>query len=93
MRGRIVALDLQFISLERAEPVRSDFYEGEPFLLMREPGEEGSFIYVAVPPDRLGEVEGISPLERMSVVGRVRRSAASLTGSPILDLIEFRRGR
>jgi hypothetical protein len=90
-RGRVVSWDLQFISLERAEKVRTDFYEGEPFLLARTSTSGSSFVYVAVPPDRLGELEGLIPLERIRVVGRIRTGAAALTGNPILDLLEFTR--
>lgn len=89
--GRVVSLSLQFISLERAEKVRTDFYEGEPFLLTRALSGERSFVYVAVPPDRLPEVEGITPLERINVVGRVRTVASKLTGNPVLELLDIYR--
>jgi hypothetical protein len=87
----VVTWDLQFISLERAERIRTDFFEGEPFLLTRPVEGEGPFVYVAVPPDRLDELEGLVALERISVTGRIRAGASALTGSPILDLIELRR--
>jgi hypothetical protein len=90
-RGRVVSWTLQFIALERAERVRTDFFEGEPYLLTRAGGADGIFVYVAVPPERLGDVQGLTPLERVRVVGRVRTGAAGLTGSPILDLVEIRR--
>ncbi len=90
-RGRVVSWDLQFVSLERAEKVRTDFYEGEPFLLARTSTSGSSFVYVAVPPERLPEVEGLIPLERINVVGRIRTGAAALTGNPILDLLELTR--
>lgn len=90
-RGRVVSWTLQFVSMERAEKIRTDFYEGEPFLLARTSTSGSSFVYVAVPPDRLGEVEGLIPLERVNVVGRIRTGAAALTGNPILDLIELTR--
>jgi hypothetical protein len=90
-RGRIVSWELQFVSLERAEKVRTDFYEGEPFLLARTATSGSSFVYVAVPPDRLGEVDGLIPLERIMVTGRIRTGAAALTGNPILDLLELTR--
>lgn len=90
-RGRVVSWALQFIALERAERVRTDFFEGEPYLLMRAGGAEGTFVYVAVPPERMDLVRGLTPLERVRVVGRVRTGAAGLTGSPILDLVELRR--
>ncbi len=90
-RGRVVSWDLQFVSLERAEKIRTDFYEGEPFLLTRTSTSAGAFVYVAVPPERLGELEGLVPLERIRVVGRIRTGAAALTGNPILDLLELTR--
>lgn len=90
--GRVVTWTVQFISLEEAERVRTDFFEGEPFLLTRYGGVDGPFVYVAVPPERLGEVSGLTPLERLSVTGRVRTAASSLTGTPILDLMTMSRG-
>ena len=90
-RGQVVSWELQFISQEEAERVRTDFYEGEPFLLTRAVSSDRAFIYVAIPPERLSEVDGLIPLERIRVVGRIRTGAASLTGSPILDLLELTR--
>lgn len=92
-RGRIVELELQFISLERAEQVRSDFYPGEPFLLTRALDEARTFVYIAVPEGRLAEVRSLAPLERILITGRARSGAAVFTGSPILDLLELMRAR
>jgi hypothetical protein len=91
--GRLVAWQLQFISLERAERVRTDFFEGEPFILARYGGAEGPFVYVAVPTDRLPEVQGLVPLEILSVTARVRTGASSLTGTPIVDLVSLEHKR
>jgi hypothetical protein len=91
--GRVVAWTIQFISLERAEAIRTDFFEGEPFLLARFGGQDGPYVYVAVPTDRLGEVQGLVPLERVDVTGRVRTGASALTGAPIIDLISIQRAR
>jgi hypothetical protein len=91
--GRVVSWALQFISLERAEEIRTDFRQGEPFLLSRFGGSEGPFVYVAVPPERLTEVQGLVPLERITVTARIRTGASSLTGTPIIDLITLERAR
>jgi hypothetical protein len=92
-RGRVVSWQLQFISLERAEKVRTDFFEGEPFLLTRFGGTDGAFVYVALSADRVQEFQGLVPLERLRVTGRVRTGASSLTGTPILDLVALERVR
>ena len=90
-RGELLQWDLQFISLERAEEIRTDFYANEPFLLTRMGDGDQGFVYVAVPPERLQEAQGLSPLERIRVVGRVRTGSARLTGSPILELLSLDR--
>ena len=90
-RGHVVSWDLNFVSREEAERVRTDFYEGEPFLLTRAATGERMFVYVAIPPERLQEIEGLVPLEGIRVVGRIRTGAAALTGNPILDLLELTR--
>ncbi len=90
-RGEVVQWDLQFISLERAEEIRTDFYVTEPFLLTRMGDSDQGFVYVAIPPERLGEAQGLSPLERIRVVGRIRTGSARLTGSPILELFSLDR--
>jgi hypothetical protein len=92
-RGRVVELELQFISVERAERVRTDFYEGEPFLLTRAVDGDRVFVYVAIPPEFVEEAERYTPLERLMVVGRVRTGAAELTGNPLLELLEVERAR
>lgn len=91
--GRVVAWTVQFISLERAEAVRTDFFEGEPFLLARFGGSDGPFVYIAIPTDRLSEVDGLVPLEELAVTGRIRTGASALTGAPIIDLIDIERSR
>ena len=92
-RGRVVTWDLQFISLERAESIRTDFFEGEPFLLTRFGDGNGPFVYVALPPDRVAELQGLAPLERIAVTGRVRTGASALTGTPIVDMLSWERAR
>jgi len=89
--GRVVSWTLLFISLERAEAVRTDFFEGEPFLLTRFGGTDGRFVYVALPTERIPEVGGLIPLELLRVTARIRKAASSLTGNPIVDLLALER--
>ena len=89
--GRVVSWTMQFISLERAEAVRTDFFEGEPFLLTKFGDAAGQFVYVALSTERLSEVRGLVPLELLRVTARVRKAASRLTGTPIVDLLAFER--
>jgi len=86
-RGRQVRWRLQFVSVEEAEPARTDFYEGEPFILARATEGEQGFVYVAVPPELLAEVSALRPLQVIDVLGRVRTGRSALMGVPVLDLI------
>lgn len=88
-RGRRVEWTLRFVTLQRAEAIRTDFYEGEPYFLANPPARGRDLVYVAVPPELLPAVEALSPLETIEVVARVR-TGRSQTGVPILDLIALR---
>jgi len=86
-RGRQVRWRVQFVSVERAEPAREDFYEGEPFILARATDGEQGFVYVAVPPELVVEAGSLRPLQMIEVLGRVRTGRSALMGVPVLDLI------
>jgi len=88
-RGRRVEWTLRYVALQRAEAVRRDFYEGEPYFLASPPSRTRDLVYVAVPPELLPAVESLTPLQTVDVVARVR-TGRSQTGVPILDLIAFR---
>jgi hypothetical protein len=86
-RGRQVRWRLQFVSVERAEPTREDFYEGEPFILARAMDGDQGFVYVAIPPELVAEAGSLRPLQVIEVLGSVRTGSSALMGVPILDLI------
>ncbi len=88
-RGRQVRWSVQFVSLERAEAVRTDFYEGEPFILARAPDPAHGFVYLAVPPELLSAAEELKPLEMIEVLARVRTGRSAIMGAPVLDLLAF----
>lgn len=95
-RGRRVRWTLQFVSLERAGEERTDFYEGEPFILARPapgaPEEEAAsgFVYLAVPQEMVARVQELQPLQTIDVLARVRTGRSALMGAPVLDLLELR---
>ncbi|WP_419939781.1 hypothetical protein [Candidatus Palauibacter sp.] len=78
---------VRFLSLERAEPERIDFYEGEPFLLARAPDPGDGLIYVAVPPELLAAAEKLRPLQTLDMLVKVRTGRSALLRVPILDLL------
>jgi len=89
-RGRRVEWTVQFVALQQAEPVRTDFYEGEPYFLARPPGGSRGVLYVAVPPELLPAVQKLGALQTVEIVARIRTGRSALMGVPILDLIALR---
>ncbi len=85
--GRTVRWSVQFISMGRAEPERTDFYEGEPFILARAPDPQDGFVYLAVPPELLGDVQELDALQMIDVLAQVRTGRSPLMGVPVLDLV------
>ncbi len=88
-RGRLVEWTVQFIAIQEAERFRTDLRLGEPFMLTRGPGDDPGFVYVAVPPEHRAAVDRLSPLQRIRILGRIRTARSSLTGAPVLDLLEI----
>lgn len=85
--GRRVRWTVKYYSLERAEPVRTDFYEGEPFMLAAAPDPAEGMVYIAIPPELVSEIERLRPLQTVEVLARVRTGRSSVMGRPVLDLI------
>lgn len=88
-RGRLVEWTLQFITVQEAERFRTDFIEGETFMLTRGPGDDPGFVYVVVGADMMERVRSLSPLEQVRVLARVRTARSALTGAPVLDLLDI----
>lgn len=85
-RGKLVRWDVEVISLQNADPLRSDLAADEPYLLVRGPGTESSLLYVAVPGYMMGAVRALPPLARITMVARVRTGRSEPVGIPVLDL-------
>jgi len=88
-RGALVRWRVQIVSLQRAERARTDFEEGEPFLLARGAAGDAGFVYLAVPEGLVERAEGLEPLEYVTIVGRVRTGRSAQVGSPVIDLTDI----
>jgi hypothetical protein len=88
-RGALVRWRVQIVSLQRAERARTDFEEGEPFLLARGAAGDAGFVYLAVPETLVQQAEALEPLEYVTVVGRVRTGRSAQVGSPVIDLTDI----
>jgi SH3-like domain-containing protein len=88
-RGKVLRWTIQFISLQTADELRSDFAPGQRYILARGPAPEYAFVYVTVPPNKLEEVAGLRPLASVTVLARVRSGRSAYLANPILDLLDI----
>lgn len=85
-RGKLVRWDVEAVSLQVADALRTDLRTGEHYLLALGPGAEKTLLYIAVPPLLLAAVRSLSPLAPVTVTARVRNGRSEPAGVPILDL-------
>ncbi|MFI5206462.1 MAG: hypothetical protein ACHQU8_01900 [Gemmatimonadales bacterium] len=88
-RGRLLRWTIQFLSLQTADELRSDFQPGQRYILARGPAPEYAFVYIIVPPERLAEVQKLEPLASVQIVARVVNGRSQYLANPILELVEL----
>jgi len=86
-RGAIVRWDVEFMAIQKADPLRRDLRPGESYILARGPAEESGLLYIAIPPALLGEMERVKPLDVITITARIRVGRSEPAGVPVLDLI------
>jgi SH3-like domain-containing protein len=89
-RGVVVRWNVQVLSpIQRADPLRRELAENEPYVIARGPDGESALLYLAIPPSMLDAVGAISPLSSVVITARVRTGRSSPVGVPILDLVSI----
>lgn len=85
-KGKLVRWKVEILALQRADALRRDLADGEPYLLARGPVGENAMLYLAVPPMLLNDARAISPLTVVQITARVRNGRSAPTNVPILDV-------
>jgi hypothetical protein len=89
-RGVIVRWNVQVLSpIQRADVLRRELAENEPYVIARGPDSESALLYLAIPPSMVDAVSAIAPLTSAVVTARIRTGRSSPVGVPILDLISI----
>jgi hypothetical protein len=87
--GKLIEWTLQYLTTQVADELRSEIPEGQRYILARGPLPEAGFVYVTFPESRLPEIERLSPLAQLVVIGRVRVARSKYLGNPILELVDM----
>jgi hypothetical protein len=85
-KGKVLRWTIQFIALQTADELRSDFALGQHYILARGPAPEYAFIYIIVPPDKVDEVSRLRPLDTLTVLAAVKSGRSAYLANPILEL-------
>lgn len=88
-RGRLLRWTIQFLALQTADELRSDFIPGQRYILARGPSPEYAFVYILVPTDLIPAVERLAALASVTVLARVRNGRSAFLANPILELVEL----
>ncbi|HEX4573915.1 MAG TPA: hypothetical protein VH158_02195 [Gemmatimonadales bacterium] len=87
--GQLLRWTLQFLSLQKADELRSDIPLGATYVLARGPLPERGFVYVVIPEAKRAAFEALTPLTVIQVTARVRAGRSRFLGNPVLDLTSF----
>ena len=85
-KGKLVRWNVEVLALQRADALRRDLTNGEPYLLARGPAGENALLYLALPPALVAEARSIPPLTVVQITARVRTGRSSPTNVPVLDV-------
>jgi hypothetical protein len=85
-QGKLVRWQVQTVSLQTADALRTGMSIGEPYLLALGPGVEKTLVYLTVPPGLLPTARNLPAMTQVVIVARVRNGRSEPAGVPILDL-------
>ena len=89
-RGVMVRWNVQVLSpIQRADVLRRELAQDEPYLIARGPDQENALLYLAIPPSLLEVAGAMTPLTNAVITARVRSGRSAPVGVPILDLLSI----
>lgn len=84
--GQAVDWRLQFLAHQTADELRPEMPLGHPYLLARGPLPEAGFVYVLVSKDQVERLQGLKPLEELSVMVTIRAGRTRYLATPVVEL-------
>ncbi len=87
--GKLLQWTVQYVAMQEADELRSEIPLGQAYMLARGPLPEAGFVYIVLTPEQRGQIERLSRLANLVVVGRVRTARSRFLNNTILDLVDF----
>jgi hypothetical protein len=85
--GQTVDWRVQFLAMQRADELRPEMPAGQPYLLVRGPLPETGFAYVMVSRAQADALQGLTPLEELSLTVIVRAGRTRFLATPVVELV------
>ena len=87
--GQTVDWRLQFLARQQADELRPEMPLGHPYLLARGPLPETGFVYVLVSKEQVERLQGLKPLEELSVMVTIRAGRTRYLATPVVELVRL----
>jgi hypothetical protein len=91
--GQTVAWRVQFLAHQQADELRPEMPSGRPYLLARGPLPESGFVYVLLSKDQAAQLQGLLPLDELSLVVTVRAARTRYLATPVVELVKVQGGK
>ena len=87
--GQTVDWRLQFLAHQKADELRPEMPLDQPYLLARGPLPESGFVYVLVSKEQVARLQGLKPLEELSVMVTIRAGRTRYLATPVVELMRL----
>jgi hypothetical protein len=85
--GQTVEWTLQVIAVQKADELRPELPNGQPYVLARGPLPESGFVYMVIPLDQESTFRGLQPLTKLRVRATVRAGRSKYLPVPVLTFV------
>ena len=90
--GRTVDWRLQFLARQQADELRPEMPLGHAYLLARGPLPETGFVYLMVSKAQSDQLQGLKPLDEMTVTVTIRAARTRYLATPVVELVRIGSG-
>jgi len=85
--GQTLHWRLQFLAFQKADQLRPEIPEGQPYMLARGPLPEAGFVYLTLTSEQLAELKGLRPLDEVAIEGVLRAPRTKYLATPVVELV------
>ncbi|HEX3926746.1 MAG TPA: hypothetical protein VHW65_02020 [Gemmatimonadales bacterium] len=85
--GKTVEWTLQVLAIQRADELRPELPQGQPYVLASGPLPETGFVYLAIPPTEVDSFRALDPLAKVKVRATIRAAHSRFLPTPVLTFV------